>query len=75
MKFAKISFDSEEATAKAYYEMAKRGKVLSLAQDQFIIPEPALVWLREQGFAPTVHEWLNQDDVVQTLRNTLTHPV
>ena len=75
MKFVKISFESEEATVKAYYEMAKRGKVISLAHDQFIVPEPALTWLKDHGIAPTILERLNQDDVVQALRDSLTHPV
>ena len=62
MKFAKIEFETPVIADRAFVGMARRGKVICLANDQFIVPEPALEWLRTQGFTPVVLQWLNQAD-------------
>jgi hypothetical protein len=55
--------------------MAQRGRVVGLRDQMFIVPEPALGWLTENSLPYKLVEYLNQDDVVQTLRNNLTHAV
>jgi len=52
-----------------------RAKVVVLREGVFIVPEPALEGLTAQGVSYTLLQWLNQDDVLQALRNTLAHPV
>ena len=73
MKFARIRFKSRDGAVKAYYALARRSKVISLPQDQFIVAQPALEWLEKEHFSPTVLEWLNQDEVLQAIRNPAAH--
>jgi hypothetical protein len=75
VKFARIRFQSREEESKAFHGLIQRGRVISLRDDEFIVPAPALDWLRSQHFTPTVLAWLNQDDVLQAVRNSLPHPV
>lgn len=75
MKFVKIQFEDREAAAKALVGMARRGRVIGLREYAFIVPESALDWLAENALPYKLVEWLNQDDVVQTLRNNLAHSV
>ncbi len=75
MKFAKIQFEDRGVAAKALVGMAQRGRVIGLREHAFIVPEPALGWLGENSLPYKLIEWVNQDDVVQTLRNNLAHPV
>ena len=74
MKFAKIQFADRSVAATALVGMAQRGRVVGLRDHVFIVPEPALGWLAENALPYKLVEWLNQDDVVQTLRNNLAHP-
>ena len=73
MKFAKIHFEDEQTAAKALVGMAQRGRVIGLRDHVFIVPEPALDWLSENSLSYRLITWLNQDDVVQALRNNLAH--
>ncbi len=75
MRYARISFPSRDVAVRAYSELARRGRVVSLAGGQFIVPEPALEFLRTQGLDHENHEWLHEDQVTQTLRNPAPHPV
>ena len=75
MKFAKVKFDSDEVCAEAIHEISRHGQVVMLRGDFFIIPEPAVAWMDSQKISYELVEWMNQDDVVQTLRDTLTHQV
>lgn len=75
MKYARISFSSREVAVGAYHELARRGRVVSLPDGQFIVPEPAVKFLQGQGITHHMHEWLNEDNVTQTLRNPAPHPV
>ena len=75
MRFAKIEFENAAIADRAYLEMAQRGKVICLPNDQFIVAEAAVEWIQAHGFSPIILLRLNQDDVVQTLRNSLAHPV
>jgi hypothetical protein len=53
----------------------QRAKVVALRDGILIVPEPAIEWLASEQIPYTLMRWLNQDDVVQTLRNNLAHPV
>ena len=75
MKFAKIQFEDRDAAAKALVGMAQQGRVIGLREQTFIVPEPALGWLAEKSLPYKLVEWMNQDDVVQTLRDHLAHSV
>ena len=75
MKFAKVEFESESDAAKALYGLMQRGKVTVLRDHSFIVPLPALDWLKEQKIHFKLLEQLNQDNVVQTLRDHLACPV
>lgn len=75
MKFAKVEFASDDDAAKALHGIMQRGRITGLRDGSFIIPAPALVWLNEQGIPFKLVQRLNHDDVVQTLRDPLAHPV
>jgi len=75
MRFVRISFPSREVAIRAYYELARRGRIISLPDGQFIVPEPAILFLQTEGLAHEIHEWLSGDHVTQTLRNTSAHSV
>lgn len=75
MKYARISFASRDVAVRAYHELARRGRVVSLPDGQFIVPEPAIAFLQAKGLAHETHEWLHEDALTQTLRNTAPHPV
>jgi hypothetical protein len=75
MKFARISFSTREVAVRAYYELGRRGRIVSLPGGQFIVPEPAVAFLQAEGLPHEVHEWLTPDHVTQTLRDTPAHSV
>ena len=75
MKFVKVEFPSEEQAGAALVGLMRRGKVTCLRDGTFILPLPALKWLEENRIAHSVLQELNQDDVTQTLRDLLAHPV
>jgi hypothetical protein len=75
MKFAKIEFNSESDAAKALYGLMQRGKITVLRDHSFIVPLPALDWLNAEKIPFKLLENLNQDNVVQTLRDHLAHAV
>ena len=75
MKFAKIEFATDADAAKALHGLMQRCKVTVLRDHSFIVPNPALAWLDSQRIPYKLLQPLNQDDVVQTLRDHLAHPV
>lgn len=75
MKFAKIQFEDRSVAATALVGMAQRGRITVLRDRIFIVPAPALDWLASENLAYKFLEWMNHDDVIQTLRNNLAHPV
>ena len=75
MKFAKVEFASDEDAAKALHGIMQRGRITGLSDGSFIVPVPALEWLKEHNIPCKVVQRLNQDDVLQTLRDHLAHPV
>jgi hypothetical protein len=75
MRFAKVQFDSRADCSKALYGLMQRGRVVALRDYVFIVPEPALEWLTSENVSYQHLQWLTQDDVVQTLRDSLAHPV
>lgn len=75
MKFAKIRFDSRGDCAQALHGLMQRGRVTVLRDQVFIVPAPALEWLASEKLPHTLIQTMNEDDVVQTLRDNLAHPV
>jgi hypothetical protein len=75
MSFAKIKVESRETCAKALHGLMQRGKVTMLRDQTLIVPESALTWLNAERLPYTLLQMLHQDDVVQTLRDNLAHPV
>ena len=75
VKFVKVEFPSEEDAGAALVGLMRRGRVTCLRGGAFIVPLPAMKWLEENRIPHTVLQELNQDDVTQTLRDLLAHPV
>ena len=75
MKFARIEFSSDKEAAVVLHGLMRRGKVTGLRDGTFIVPLPALQWLEQNRIPHTVLQHLNPDDVAQTLRDLLAHPV
>ncbi len=75
MKFAKVRFDSDAACAQALKGLAMRMRITVMADESFIVPETGVEWLKVEGLPFQILEWVNQDHVVQTLRDNLAHPV
>ena len=75
MKFAKVRFESDDACAKALAGLASRMRITVLRDETFIVPEPGVEWLTSAELPYQLVQWMNQDDVVQALRDNLAHPV
>jgi len=75
MKFAKIRFETRAERVRVVEALMHRAKVVALKGGIFIVPDLALEWLNTQKIAYTLLEKVNQDDVIQALRNTLAHSV
>lgn len=75
MKFAKVQFASDADAAKALHGIMQRGRITGLRDGSFIIPAPALEWLTQNNIPFKTIETLNQDDVLQAIRDNLAHPV
>lgn len=75
MRFSKIEFKTESDAAKGLYGIMQRGRITGLRDGSFIVPNPALTWLDSQGIQYSIVQQLNQDDVIQTLRDHLAHAV
>jgi len=75
MKFAKIRFETRAERVRAVEALMHRAKVVALKGGIFIVPDLALEWLNTQKIAYTLLEKVNQDDVIQALRNTVAHTV
>jgi hypothetical protein len=75
MKFAKVRFDSDEVCARALKGLATRMRITVLGDESFIMPEAGLEWLKTEDLPYQLVGWLNQDDVLQALRDNLTHAV
>ena len=75
MKFAKIRFASDEVCARSLKELATRMQITVLADESFVVPAAGLEWLNSAGLPFQFLEWMNQDHVLQALRDNLAHPV
>ncbi|PWU20768.1 MAG: hypothetical protein C5B50_03180 [Verrucomicrobia bacterium] len=75
VKFVKVEFPSDEEAGKALVGLMRRARVTCLRDGTFILPLPAVGWLKEQKVAHKIVQELNQDDVTQTLRDLLANPV
>ena len=75
MKFAKIRFAADDVCARALKGLASRMKITVLADESFIVPEAGIDWLKAEQLPFQIMEWVNQDHVVQALRDNLAHPV
>ena len=75
MKLAKVKFESDAICARALKELASRMRITVLADESFIVPEAGVEWLRAEGLAFRILDWVNQDNVIQALRDNLAHPV
>jgi len=75
MKYARISFPSRDVAVRAFHELARHGRIVSLPDGQFIVPEPATAFLQTRGFTYQTHEWMSEAYVTQALRNPAPNPV
>lgn len=51
MQMVKIQIPDRKDRAKGLVEMSRRGRVICLPEDTFIVPEPALSLLQSLGIA------------------------
>ena len=49
MQMVKIHIPDQKERSKALLDLIRRGRVMCLPDDQFVVPEPALDVLRSQG--------------------------
>jgi hypothetical protein len=49
MQMVKIQIPDKQESAKAMVEMGRRGRVICLPDDVYIVPDPALTLLRTLG--------------------------
>ena len=75
VKLAKVKFESDPVCARALKGLASRMQITILADESFIVPEAGVEWLRAEGSTFQILEWVNQDNVIQALRDNLAHPV
>ena len=75
MKFAKIRFAADDVCARALKGLASRMRITVLADESFIVSEAGVEWLKSEQLPFQIIEWVNQDHVVQALRDNLAHPV
>lgn len=75
MKFAKVRFASDDVCARALKGLASRMRLTVLADESFIVPEVGIQWLTSEKLPFQIIEWVNQDYVLQALRDNLAHPV
>lgn len=73
MKYARITFPARDVAVRGFHALTQRGRVVSLTDGQFFVPEPAIAFLISEGLPHQVHEWVTEDHVTQTLRNTPAH--
>ena len=66
MKQYRIRIEDASQRAHGILEITKRGRVVSLRGNQFIVPEPALTLLDELKVA---YELLGEDDPEDALRS------
>jgi hypothetical protein len=71
VKFARIKFASDDEELKAFHGLIQLGRVISLRNDEFIVPVEAIDWLTSQNFTPMILAWLNQDEVLQISRSSV----
>lgn len=74
MKRIKIRFPNKEDSA-VIMEVIKRGQVICLRDETFIVPEPAIELLDELGARFENLGEVPWDHVVRTLRSSLTPQV
>jgi hypothetical protein len=60
---------------RAFHELARRGRIISLPDGQFIVPEAAAAFLQTRGLTYQTHEWMSEDYVTQALRNPAPNAV
>ena len=75
MKFAKVEFALESDAARALHGIMQKGRITGLRDGSFIIPSLALTWLTQNQIPYRLIQTLNQDDVLQALRDNLADPV
>lgn len=49
MEMVKIQIPEQPLAAKAFVEMGRRGRIVCLPDEVFVVPEPALKLLRSMG--------------------------
>ena len=65
LKHFRIQMDDPDSRERAFYEMMRRGRIVCLRGNQFIVPEPALELLDE---LETQYTLFAEDDPEPTLR-------
>ncbi len=70
MKHFRIRIDDKEQRSRGILEVTKRGRVVSLRGNQFIVPEPALSLLDELGVKYDLIREDDPDDALRAIRDS-----
>jgi hypothetical protein len=49
MQMVKVQIPDKDESAKAFVEMARRGRIVCLPDDVYVVPEPAVALLHSLG--------------------------
>lgn len=72
MQMVKIRIASREDRSKSLVELARRGRIICLPDDEFVVPEPALDLLESLNVAYDELGRGGFDYAEKTLRDSLT---
>lgn len=75
MQMVKIQIPDKGNSAKASVEMARRGRIICLPDDVYVVPEPALEFLRTLGVNFTELDRGGPGYAEEALRNPLASRV
>ena len=71
MKHFRIRMDDGESSGRGFYEIMRRGRIVCLRENQFIVPEPALTLLDELGVEYAVMGEDDPDAALRTVRDSV----
>jgi hypothetical protein len=75
MQMVKIQIPDRNDRVKCVIELARRGRMVCLPDNVFVVPEPALEFLHSLGIYPVELGRGGLDYAEKALRDSLTTPV
>jgi len=75
MKLIRIAIPDKDNRTRGFPAMARRGRVVCLRDNQFIVPEPALAFLDSLNVSYDLIGEETEASVARALRDSLAAPV